>query len=248
MKLSAATLLGALALTGCPESASPPPPRLLAAASAAEFADRVLVETEGWTVAVGSSSVLARQIAAGAPADVFLCANRAWVDWLAERNLLASEPLVLAWNHTVYASCFQEDPPAHLAALAGQLQPDDRVAIGDPGVPVGDLARTALDEAGLLASFEPHLVGFPDARAVFRAVSSGEVRGGFSFASDVHGSELRSPVHLNGEIALFACRLSLDARAQGLLDRLGSEDTRELLRELGFSLAPSAVAAPEAPR
>lgn len=223
-------------------------PRLLAAASAAEFADRMLAGTNHWTLSIGSSSVLARQIAAGAPADVFLCANRAWVDWLDERDLLSLEPVVLAWNHAVYASSSQEDSPANLAALAAQLQPGDRIAIGDPGVPVGDLARAALKEAGLLAVFESHLVGFPDARAVLRAISSGELRGGFPFASDVHGSELTAPFELNGETALFACGLSQDPRVLNLLESLGAQDAGALLHELGFSLAPVAAVAPEAPR
>lgn len=248
MKLSAATVFGALVLTGCPKSASSKAPRLLAAASAAEFADRMLTGTNDWTLSIGSSSVLARQIAAGAPADVFLCANRAWVDWLAERNLLSSEPVVLAWNHTVYASSSPEDPPADLAALAAELQPGDRIAIGDPGVPVGDLARSALKEAGLFTVFESHLVGFPDARAVLRAVSSGELRGGFPFASDVHGSRLTTSFDLDGETALFACGLSQDARATDLLESLSAQPTGALLRELGFSLVRARAAAPEASR
>ena len=42
-------------------------------------------------LSLAASSVLAKQIEAGAPADAFVSADLAWMDWLAERKLIKSE-------------------------------------------------------------------------------------------------------------------------------------------------------------
>src|SRR5690606_8547785 len=42
-------------------------------------------------VSLAASSILARQIEAGAPADVFISADQEWMDWLAERGLIREE-------------------------------------------------------------------------------------------------------------------------------------------------------------
>lgn len=238
-------LAGSLALAGCPAASTQVPARLYVAASGAEFAQRLLDRTElpRWQVSLGSSSVLARQIAAGAPADVLLCANRTWVDWLSERGHLRGEPIELGWNHAVFAAGDERadsPPPGSLAELVRRLEPDQRLAIGDPGVPVGDLARTALAEAGVLADLEPHLVGFPDAGAVLRAVERGAVFGGFPFHTDASRADLEVAFRLSGRAALLACELrdsEHPARARELLSHLGTQASKTLLAELGFAPA-----------
>src|SRR5690606_30669387 len=48
-----------------------------------------------------SSSTLARQIAAGAPADIYLSANEQWMDWLADHDMPVSQRIDLFKNRLV---------------------------------------------------------------------------------------------------------------------------------------------------
>lgn len=46
------------------------------------------------TLVLAGSSTLARQIDAGAPADVYVSANETWMDWLSERGRIIAESRV----------------------------------------------------------------------------------------------------------------------------------------------------------
>jgi molybdate transport system substrate-binding protein len=137
----------------------------------------------------GSSSTLARQIAEGAPADVFASADEKWMDYLAQRHDLApgtrrdllSNKLVLV----VPAS-----RPVHLAIdahldLQALLGRDGRLAVGDPAhVPAGIYAKQALQKLGLWTEAEKHLAPSADVRAALLLVEQGEAPAGIVYATD----------------------------------------------------------------
>ena len=77
-----AALIAALTFTACRDTPAPTV-TIYAAASVADAVER-LPETDGLRLRVVSaaSSALARQIRAGAPADLFLSASVDWVRWL----------------------------------------------------------------------------------------------------------------------------------------------------------------------
>ena len=89
-----AVLILALA-TLAPAHATPPPtaPLVLAAASLQESMNAA---ADAWArsghprpvLSFAASSALARQVAAGAPADLFASADQEWMDWLAQRRLI----------------------------------------------------------------------------------------------------------------------------------------------------------------
>src|SRR5262249_15823749 len=95
-----------------------------------------------------SSSVLARQIEAAAPADVFFSADTVWMDYLQNRNLIqpASRRSVLGNRLVLIAPAgshiqLKIAPHFPLAAALGK----GRLATGDPeSVPAGRYARSAL--------------------------------------------------------------------------------------------------------
>src|SRR2546430_15810679 len=82
---------------GAGTAAAQTPPELLVFAAASlsdalEEVDRAFTARTGARVnaSYAASSALAKQIEAGAPADVFLCADLAWVDYLEARGVLKS--------------------------------------------------------------------------------------------------------------------------------------------------------------
>ncbi|HYN39161.1 MAG TPA: molybdate ABC transporter substrate-binding protein [Rhodospirillales bacterium] len=141
-----------------------------------------------------ASSALARQIEAGAPADIFVSANPEWMDYLAGRGLIAAptrvEPLgnalVLVAPGDSRLSTVRIDPGLDLAALIG---PGARIATGDPAhVPVGVYAQKAFEHFGLWARVEPLLARTDSVRAALALVERGEAPLGIVYASDAKAS------------------------------------------------------------
>lgn len=137
-------------------------------------------------VSVGPTPVLARQIAQGAPAAVFLAADPAWVDTLAAQGHLDGPPVELARGRLVVIG-----PPGREAAptLAAALAGAERVALADPAsVPAGQYARTALEQAGLWEAVAARVVPTSDVRAAVAAVETGAADAAVVYASDAQSS------------------------------------------------------------
>lgn len=142
----------------------------------------------GVRTSFAASSVLARQIEAGAPADIFMSADVEWMDYLDERHLLrAGTRHALLGNRLVLiapqSSSVQLALVPHVdlaAALAG-----GRLATGDPdSVPVGRYARAALTSLGVWEQLAPLLVRAENVRAALEYVARGEATLGIVYRTD----------------------------------------------------------------
>lgn len=137
----------------------------------------------------GGSSTLARQIALGATADLFLSADVAWAAWLGEQRPSAAPPVVLATNALVVIAPasrpFTWAPGAPLAeAFPGRL------ALAEPShVPAGKYAKAALERLGDWAALAPRVISTADVRAALRLVSLGEADAGVVYATDALEAE-----------------------------------------------------------
>ncbi len=131
-------------------------------------------------VSLGASSMLARQIGRGAPADVFLSASTRWTDWLADSGRLWAPAQPLVGNRLVVIG------PGEAAPLGGlgDLRRFDRIALADESVPAGQYAREGLERAGLWDDLEARIVPALDVRAAVAAVQTGAVPAGIVYASD----------------------------------------------------------------
>ncbi len=134
-----------------------------------------------------SSSSLAKQIAAGAPADIYFSASAQWMDYLQARELIAADTrsdllanrlVVIAPEHHVFE--VEGDPSFDFAgAFIGRL------AVGDPShVPVGMYARQSLENLDWFTSLADRLAPAPHARAALVYVERGECAAGIVYATD----------------------------------------------------------------
>ncbi len=137
----------------------------------------------------GSSSTLARQIEQGAPANLFASADEKWMDYLAGKNLIATDTRRdLLGNDLVLVVSAAE--PRHVTIgpgfdLLGLLGPNGRIATGDPAhVPVGIYAEQALKKLGLWDAVSPRLARADDVRAALLLVERGEAPAGIVYATD----------------------------------------------------------------
>jgi molybdate transport system substrate-binding protein len=137
----------------------------------------------------GASSTLARQIEQGAPAAVFASADEKWMNYLAQKNLIASGTRKdLLGNDLVLV--VPANKPQHVTIgpnfdLLGLLGANGRLAVGDPAhVPVGLYAEQALKKLGLWDKVSPHLARTADVRAGLLLVERGEAPAGIVYATD----------------------------------------------------------------
>lgn len=140
-------------------------------------------------VSYAGSSTLARQIELGAPAAVYVSANRAWMDRLAERDLLAPGSRVqLLRNRLVLIAPRASDVGIDLAAppaIARVLGADGYLAMANAdAVPAGIYARQALAARGLWSGLETRVAQAEDVRAALALVARGEAPLGIVYASD----------------------------------------------------------------
>jgi molybdate transport system substrate-binding protein len=138
-------------------------------------------------IAYGASSALARQVDAGAPAELFLSADLDWIEWLAKRHRLAAPPVRLLANDLVLIApaASRADvrlvPGVDLARALG----GGRLAIADPrAVPAGRYARAALESLGAWKGIEPRLAPAGDVRAALALVARGEAPLGIVYRTD----------------------------------------------------------------
>jgi molybdate transport system substrate-binding protein len=199
-------LLGAAAMA-TPLAAQPKgghePVTIFAAASLKNALDEVgkaYTDATGTPVRISyaSSSVIARQIEEGAPADIFISADVDWMDDLAKRGLIvASSRRNLLANHlaliapassTVKIEIRRGMPLA--AALGG-----GRLAVAGPDVPAGRYAQASLQALGVWPSVEGHLARGENVRATLAFVARGETPLGIVYDTD---AKVESAVRIVG--------------------------------------------------
>ena len=133
------------------------------------------------------SSTLAKQIEAGAPADVFISADVQWMDYLQNKQLVsASDRVNLLGNRLVVIA-----PKARPIKLKMDKSFDfTRVAQGKwctgdtKSVPVGKYAKQALTSIGWWDKVSTRLVETEDVRAALNFVAHGECQLGIVYATD----------------------------------------------------------------
>ena len=137
------------------------------------------------TLNLGASSTLARQIEAGAPADVFFSADEAKMDALAAKGMLAPGTREDQLGNSLVI-VVPLDSPLKFTSLNELTGADiKKIATGDPkAVPVGVYAKAFLEKAGLWKSIGPKIVGTENVRTALAAVESGNVEAGIVYKTD----------------------------------------------------------------
>jgi molybdate transport system substrate-binding protein len=196
----------------------------------------------------GSSSTLARQIEQGAPANLFASADEKWMDYLADKKLIAADTRKdLLGNDLVFV--VPADKPMHVTIdksfnLMGLLGANGRLATGDPAhVPVGIYAEQALKALGMWDSVSPRLANTEDVRAALLLVERGEAPAGIVYATDAAASKAvmiagTFPADSHDPVSYpFAVTKSGDdAEARALLAFLTTAPARAVFVQRGFKV------------
>ena len=137
------------------------------------------------TLSFGGSGTMARQVSAGAPADIIALASPLWMDWLAEQGLITADSVqIIARNSLVVIGPAGAAPLAGPEALLLRLG-SDRLAMGQrDAVPAGAYAQTWLRASGLWLDISDQLAETDNVRAALALVARREVPLGVVYATD----------------------------------------------------------------
>lgn len=189
-----------------------------------------------------ASGALAKQIEQGAPADLFISANREWMDYLKERKLV--EPFTIgtfAFNALVFAGTTKQ-PVTGMKDLVKLRQ----IAIGSPkSVPAGEYAVESFKAAGVEKELAGRLVMAKDVREAMKYAELGEVDGAFVYKTDalLLGKEAKIlfivPEGLHDRVTYPLALTAAGAakkEAREFLRFLSSAEARKVLEKYGFAV------------
>ena len=186
-----AVLLSLLAGLSLPAQAEQPV-RVFAAASLTSALNEIGVEWQAAghpapSLAYASSAALAKQIEAGAPADLFASADLNWMDYLdrrgqidraSRRSLLGNALVLIAPKGRRFAVTMDKGFD-FARAFSGKL------CTGEPDVvPVGTYARQSLEALGWWPALQGRIVGTEDVQTALAFVERGECPVGIVYATD----------------------------------------------------------------
>ncbi len=136
------------------------------------------------------SSILAKQIDQGAPADIFISADPLWTNTLLQSGALDSaETLPFVKNRLVIVVPKNSSTRVEEVADAASLK-IKYVAMGDPEhVPAGRYARQALQHSGVWQDLKGRIITAPNVRAALAFVETGETDLGLVYQTDALVSE-----------------------------------------------------------
>ncbi|MEM7228987.1 MAG: molybdate ABC transporter substrate-binding protein [Planctomycetota bacterium] len=199
-------------------------------------------------LSIAASSTLARQIDAGAPADLFVSAHVDWMNHLEDRGSIRADAMVTLFGNELVVIAPKRDGIEAVAdqpSVVSILEHAKRIAIGDPAhVPLGQYTVQALRGMEAYERALPRLMPAVDARATLRLVEIGEADIGIVYATDARGSDrvhvvahVASSLHDPIEYHIAPCTTS--AHAGEFITYLRSDDMREVFREAGFRIMDS---------
>jgi molybdate transport system substrate-binding protein len=198
-------------------------------------------------ISYAASSALAKQIEAGAPADIFFSADLDWMDYLAQKNLIntASRQTLLGNTLVLIA---QKDSAVSLTIdknfpLLEALGPDGKLAMASvDSVPAGKYGKAALTYLGVWDAVSPRVAQAENVRAALALVARGEAPLGIVYGTDAKAEPAvevvgtfpqQSHPKIEYPIALLA---SAKPDARKLLDFLESPEAKSAFEAQGFSI------------
>jgi molybdate transport system substrate-binding protein len=241
----------ALLLAGAgPAAARARGPLVLAAASLQESLNAA---ADGWArkghprpvISFAGSSALARQIAAGAPADLFISADEAWMTYVAGKGKVRPNTRVsFLFNNLVLIAPSASRLRLAIAprfALARALG-GGRLAMADPdAVPAGKYGKEALTRLGVWPSVVGRIARAENVRAALALVERGEAPLGIVYTTDAlsdRGVRIvatfppRSHALISYPVATLTASTSPDT--EGFRRYLLSAEGKAIFRRFGF--------------
>lgn len=195
----------------------------------------------------GASSLLARQIEEGAPADIFFSADEAKMDGLEKKGLILKETRKSRLSNTLVIVVEKSSDLVVQSAKDLAQEKIKRLALAEPAsVPAGIYAKSYLEKIGAWDKVAGKVVPTENVRGALAAVESGNVEAAIVYKTDAAISKkvrvafevpAREAPDISYPIAVVKESRQTEA-AKKFLKRLGSEDPGKVFERYGFIVRP----------
>jgi molybdate transport system substrate-binding protein len=192
-----------------------------------------------------ASSTLARQIAEGAPADIFFSADEAKMDDLQKKNLIDTATRKSRLGNSLVVVVAPDSALQIQSASDLTNASIKQIALADPkAVPAGIYAKAWLTQQQLWPAIEPKVVPTENVRGALAAVESGNVEAGVVYKTDAGISKkvkiayevpASDALVISYPMALVKESKQPDA-AKKFLDYLDSQTAGDTFKKFGFIL------------
>ena len=187
-----------------------------------------------------ASNVLAQQIQAGAPADIFFSADEPKMDALQAAKLVETDTRRNLLGNSLVVVIPDDAPPLADAAALTTIK---RLSLADPrAVPAGIYAKTWLEKSGLWAAVEKKIIPAENVRAAMAVVEAGNADAGIVYKTDAAISrKLKIAFEItDGPPITYPAAVLSDSRqpqaARKFLAYLAEKPADEIFRKFGFSV------------
>ncbi len=199
-------------------------------------------------ISYAGSSALAKQIAQGAPADIFISADLDWMNYVQKAkiikddtrfNLLGNRLVLIAPKSSTVSVKIAKDFP--LATILG----DNHIAMANvKAVPAGKYGSAALRKLGVWSAVEPKVAQAANVRAALALVAQGEAPLGIVYETDAAAEPKVKIIDVFPEdthppiiypIAMIAATKNADA-AKAFIDYLKTPGAQAFFTEQGFTI------------
>lgn len=192
-------------------------------------------------VSYGGSGTMARQVAAGAPADAVVLASADWMSWLLQNaDIIAGSRRDIATNSLVLIGPADTTSPG--TDVLTMLGAEGRLAMGQrDAVPAGIYAREWLQSTGQWDSVMDRLAETDNVRAALALVARGQTPVGIVYASDAAADKsvrvlLNVPRDTHSPITYPGAALT--PAGQAFLEHLATPASQVILASHGFGPVP----------
>ncbi len=198
-----------------------------------------------------ASGVLARQIEAGAPADIFFSADERQMDTVAAKDLIVPESRHNLLGNALVIVTAPDNTTIHTSTDLTNAAVQ-RIALGDwKSVPAGTYAKAYLEKTGCWTAIEPKVVQSENVRAVLAVVESGNADAGFVYKTDAAISKKVKVAYevplADGPKIVYPAAVVKDSTqkeaAGKFLAFLQSENAAKIFRKFGFVVLESSSSA-----
>ncbi len=240
-------LLVMLVLSGC-RNAAPQPLRVAAASDLTEAFTELGARFEAQTktkvvFSFGSSGLLAKQIAEGAPFDVFAAANESFIDATVKAGA-CDEATAQRYARGQLAAWSLSGPLPSLESIADES--NKRIALANPEhAPYGKAAKEALEKAGLWKQLESRVVFAENVRQALQLAQTGNAEVALVAYSNVVSRKdgvtllIDDALYTPIEQSLVRCsRGGQGEAAKRFVEFLGTNESQALLKRSGFLIGP----------
>ncbi|MEH6951678.1 molybdate ABC transporter substrate-binding protein [Nitrobacter sp. NHB1] len=197
-----------------------------------------------------ASSALAKQIEQGAPADVFISADTAWMDYVNNKKSINESTRVNLLGNSIVLIAPKDSKIDHVAIEQGfdlaKLAGDGKVATGDvKAVPAGKYAKAALEKLGAWKAAEPKMAMAENVRAALALVARNEAVLGIVYSTDAKiepGVKIVGTFPASSHPPIIYPVAATSTAHQGAADYLAflrSSDAKAIFEKYGFSFLVS---------